>query len=276
MKKLTAFILALLLACTAIVGCEKDEPATGNKQETTQSGKKETTPVETKPPREDVIKDYDQDDSQQGFSIKGKSYYYKGNDVVFGEVYPSGEVLLLNVANETDTNYTATLNVTYLNESGEKIKTERQTFKQFSAGYQRYFLFRPGTAYDSYTCVISLEEYTDEIVADKISFKFDGFLERRYTIDELIQQGDYNRYPSLAVRFSCTELTHPQVDISRTFVLFDNSGEIYMIQKMGNIGNTSMIGDTVWPVYATTEKSLTWPEELTGEVNGIFIFDILE
>jgi len=119
MKKITMFLFAILLACSTMIGCQQDKPEDTtdktevNQQESTDD-KDET--AETLPKFEDVITEYDQDDSQQGFSIKGKRYYYKGNavmDAVEARVFPAGEVLILNVTNETDTNYTATLTVTY-------------------------------------------------------------------------------------------------------------------------------------------------------------------
>ena len=182
----------------------------------------------------------------------------------------------MNVTNETDTNYTATLTVTYQDENGETIKTERQTFKQFAAGYQRYFLFSPQKSYASYTCELSLEEYTEEIFADRFSFHFEGLREQKMPIVKLANQGDHTLYPSIEIRFSCTEQSHPVLTLSRMFVLFDNNGEIYLIEKLGNKKTTTAIGYFSTVAYQTTEKKLSWPKELTGELECIFIFDILE
>ncbi len=293
MKKLIALLLAVLLLCSTLIGCKKEDILGG---ESTENGKEPnaSTQSETLPPKEDVIEHYEQedviehyeqDDSQQGFTIKGKRYYYKGNDVMSQmtvNVYPAGEMLLLNVTNETDTNYTATLKVTYLNESGEIIKTETQTFKQFAAGYQTYFLFRPQNSYTSYTCELSLAEYTGETWVDKLSFKMEKPREDDLWISTLVSQGDHKKYPSIRVDYIWNELPHPELRISRIVIIFDNTGEIYLIRKVGdkllpalttpdnNRGRFSL------PIYQTTEETLVWPEELTGEVDGIVIYDILD
>ena len=77
MKKITTFWLAILLACSTMIGCQHDTLQGGSNGN--EAGRQESTDDkddtdETLPPFEDVIKDYDQNDSQQGFSIKGKRY----------------------------------------------------------------------------------------------------------------------------------------------------------------------------------------------------------
>ena len=285
MKKITVFLLTLLLACSTMMGCQQDNPedttdrSEVNQQESTDD--KDDTD-ETLPPFEDVITEYDQDDSQQGFSIKGKRYTYKGNAVMeqwAPNVYPAGEVLLLHVTNETDTNYSATLTVTYLGENGEKIKTEKQTFEQFAAGYQRYFLFTPKSDYVSYTCELSLTQYTGEIYVDKISCEFADLERMDYWIEALLMQDDYTKYPSILARFRFNLLPHPEMSMSRICIIFDNEGEIYLIRQQGDTmydGATELTeSEFTFQVYQTTEEKLTWPEELTGEVKGIVIYDII-
>ncbi len=297
MKKLTAVLLALLIAFGTLTGC-KQEPPKGavNEKETTQQidggketqqhnpTKDDTDPVETFPPTEDFIKDYDQVDSKQGFSIKGKRYSYKGcvMEQMAPKVYPAGEMLLLNVTNKTDTNYSATLTVTYLDENGEKIKTEKQTFKQFAAGLQKYFLFNPQNAYTSYTCELSLTEYTGEILANRISC---AGITRVYETDSVIwtlcqKNNDFQKYPSINAQIKMELLPHPEFRYSKLFIIFDNTGEIYMIQKSGNekaYAATEPDDDYhTAKLYQTTEKKLVWPEELKGELKAIVIFDILE
>jgi len=285
MKKITTFWLAILLACGTMIGCQQDT-LQGSSNEN-EAGQQESTDdkaetAETLPKFEDVITEYDQDDSQQGFSIKGKRYTYKGNAVMeqwAPNVYPAGEVLLLHVTNETDTNYSATLTVTYLGENGEKIKTEKQTFEQFAAGYQRYFLFTPESDYASYTCELSLTQYTGEIYVDKISCEFANLEERDFWIDALQMQDDLTKYPSVLANFTVKQLPHPELKISRIIIIFDNTGEIYLIRKVGNNKYDAKTESTEkyfsFSVYQTTEKELVWPEELTGEINGIVIYDII-
>ncbi len=273
MKKITAFLLALLLTCGTMIGCQMKLP--DDKADT----------AETLPQFEDVIKEYDQDDSQQGFSIKRKRYYYKGNAVmdefnIPQTPYPAGEVLLLNVKNETDTNYSATLTVTYFDENGEKIKTEKQVFKEFAAGFQKYCLFKPQNSYASYACELTLTEYTGEIWADKIYYSGICNIEKRYLdIWKYVHENDdYSNYPSVDANIGIVEQPHPELNkLSVMAIIFDNTGEIYIIQQVGwscDAETEEHINYRSVTLYQTTEKELVWPEELKGELQVIVVIDV--
>ncbi len=279
MKKLIAILLALLLVCGTLMSCDKDVP--GEETIKNQNNPVETKPVDTDAPEAEPVEEgvyAEQYHSQQGFSIKGKGYSYKGNELMKGEgVYPAGEVLLLNVTNETDTNYSVLLSVTYFDENGEKIKTDSQRFKQFAAGFERYFLFTPQAPYASYTCDLSLTEYTGDVYVDKFHFEFEKLTERNTRVRGI---EDTSTHPVLFVQFENKQLPHPLVYLSRTVIVFDNTGEIYHIQKIGEEKNDPITEPqstySTVSVYYTTEKKLVVPEKLTGELEVIVIYDIVK
>lgn len=272
MKKLTAIILAMLLACGTLMGCDKDEPHEASKgNETTQS--------ETSAQTEEVSKDYDQDDSQQGFTIYGKKYYYKGNSFMdpYNGLAP-GNMLLLTVTNETETDYKATVKITYLDENGEKIKTQSKSFLQYIAGYQNYFLFQPGEEYASYTCELTLTELTDEekadIIVDKIKITCNG-LRERITADaeKIFSEGVIVEVPTIMMEtfFTFTEEVSPKI-VGAYLVLIDETGEICYIDECGGLshpqGSFVSERETDHYIYFDRENraKAEWPEELKGEL----------
>ena len=76
----------------------------------------------------------------EGLMIKSKKYTFEGNDII-----------ILNVTNQTKANYIVTVRGTYLDKAGKVIKSEEQSFDQFSAGYQNNFLFNPGIAFHDFS-----------------------------------------------------------------------------------------------------------------------------
>lgn len=264
MKKLTAIILAMLLACTAVVGCDKDEP-----HETPN----ETTQSETSAQTEDGIKDYDQDDSQKGFAIYGKKYYYKG-DSFYDQYteYSEGDVLILTVTNETETDYKAALKVTFLDENGETVKTQSKTFTQSIAGYTNYFVFQPGKDYSSYTCDLSLTEIGEEedILVDKLTLTYEGTRERISPDKALaFSQGIKKDIPQLIGRTRITWSEQvPLYDVHYLFVLFDNNGDVYFICPFG--AQTNMLDRASdYTIYSEQNhrSKVIMPEELKGELD---------
>jgi len=261
MKKLTALLLAIVLLCSALIGCKQEATEEKDQTETDQDA---------------ILTEYDYSDTQHGFNIKGKKYYYKGHEHV--ERYPAGEVLILNVTNETTDNYEVSLAVSYFDQNGEKIKTERQEFQYFSAGYQRYFIFYPEVKFDSYTCELELGEYIGEPFFEYMSMSMEISSISRIDIPSLkkIMVGDYTKYPTILlstiVRF---KQARPKMILSYRAIVFNNIGEIYTLydwqgtadaNKEPSILGTSRIVSQICEL----ESDIEIPQELQGEVSIIW------
>ncbi len=257
MKKLTAILLALLLACGTMFGCKKDESKDGH-NETTQYGTTET---------KEITDDYNHVETEQGFSIKGEKYPYQNNDV-----------LILDVENTTDTHYTATFTVTFYNEAGEAIKTQEKTIEQFPAKYKQTCLFQPNLQFASYTCEISLEEYTDTVYLSTLSGKKNNVEVRRF-------ENKFAGYPNVRETFitvhevessfgPCTSLPEGKnLKVRWDVVVLDNTGEIFTIARQNHIfENTDTIkrrANDVRVLSSTENLDLQIPDELKGEVTVI-------
>lgn len=277
MKKLTAFIFAVFFTCTACVSCEEYEPPEKSMEE-------DTTQSEMVAETEAIYNEYDKVDLQQGFSLKGQKYYYKGHS--YSDKYTefsAGDVLILTVTNETETDYKVSLRVTFFDENGEKVKTQSKSFDQFIAGYMNYFIFQPNKDYADYTCDLSLTELSDsekkEIIVDKLNISFEGMIEKFYPDLELLEsEGVQKMVPTLLGRTNITLTgTVPRKDVRFLFVLIDNTGEIYMICPFGAV--TDMLVPSSRYIYSerVSRSKVIIPDELKGEIAClIFPVSILE
>lgn len=90
-----------------------------------------------------------------------------GSFVVSDKTYAYGEnnIAVLHVENQTDKNYSITLNGTYLDKNGEVLQEETKTFAGFAAGWQNNFFFIPGIAFDKFTYTLETTEYDEECLA---------------------------------------------------------------------------------------------------------------
>jgi len=257
-KKLTAILLALLLACTPLIGCDKEQTKVDpNGNETTQHGTTETD-------------DYDHVETKQGFSMKGEKYPYQNNDV-----------LILDVENTTDTHYTAILTVTFYNEAGEAIKTQEKTIEQFPAKYKQPCLFQPNLQFASYTCEISLEEYTGPDYLSTLTSEKHTTKVQRLANKPTGRPNERETFITVRLESSfgpCTIVPDGKfLFVTYDVVVFDNIGKIYTITQNGlKFGNTDTItsdSNDIILISSTENLDMPIPEELKGEVT-VMLFPV--
>lgn len=82
------------------------------------------------------------------FVVSEKKYDYKDSNM-----------MLLYVENQTNRNFRVTINGKYLDEKGNVIEEETQTFDAFPAGWSNHFIFYPRRAFDSFTYELETESY---------------------------------------------------------------------------------------------------------------------
>lgn len=250
MKRLIAFLLVLFLAGGTVIGCEKDE------------AKDESSKTEA------VLTDYDRVDSLQGFIVKGQKHPFNNRDI-----------LILDVENTTDSNYTVKISITFYDEAGEPIKTQKKTVEQFPAEYKQAGLFRPQCIFDSYICELSLEEYTGEVYISTFCPERTIDIEKKEM--PLPPYTDMTRYPTLIAKFPirfgpCTSLPDQYgLSVSGDVVLFDNTGKVYGIfsewsEIYPNIDSNSS-GTIDFEIFHSKDPDWKFPEELTGELTAIMI-----
>ena len=289
MKKAITFLLALLLCLTTFVGCNTPQ-----------------TPDDSNPPEpsKDVIDDYDNENEIEveigGDNENNENNENKPNDEgkdpdkqpvtgpehtnTIGKfvakdkkyVYEGANVTILHLENQSDEYFTITINGEYLDENGEVLKTETQTFEGFPGLWQNYFVFKPDIVYDDFRYTLSAKKYSGEnIFQQSTRVNFLQIKEDKLPITELFTNvsgspdftPDFTYYPAIISKFQFFGMPKDLM-IQSWMITFDNQGEIYHIQLYGkyNIQEGSTVVNSL---KQTTDKKIVWPEELVGGVTGI-------
>lgn len=210
--------------------------------------------------------DTSEEQDTSGFVVKDKIYTYGKNNVA-----------LVSIKNETDKDYTLTVNGTYLDKDGKVLKTETQTFCDFVSGYQRYFLFCPETAFASFSYTLSYEEFAGEprlSTIKQVEWDFD--------------HADYQVWPEpnlekpdvienvLYTKWGLFNESGTTFHVKSTVVAIDGNGNVLCIQPLGyqEIPADTATGMGV-EIYRTTGElktdRSTWPEHIQKGLTLIVI-----
>ena len=230
----------------------------------------ETHPHETEPPTEAAESPHTVPD---GFTVTDTLYPYGDESVI-----------LLRVTNETSENVTLSVRMVYRDGDGHEIAKDSQSVQGFSAGHEKYLLFRTNETIASYTYEVNAKPYKGAYPDHLYASEFTGIEETSmpifpgedgYDPEEFETDGTY--YPCLAVCMSGTYTGEIPVDVSSTYVLFDSQGRIYRMETMGirHLDTAHDFSFTAMCLHYTTEEQVVWPPELMGEgVTCIEIYSI--
>ncbi|MBQ7336925.1 MAG: hypothetical protein IJW40_00560 [Clostridia bacterium] len=240
MKRIFLTILALLLTVALLPACGSTEDVSGE------------------PTFEDVIREYENETTTEDGAFVGKDKLY---------TYGRDSVAIVKLENHSDKNYSVTIAAQYLDATGEVIGSETQTFEGFAAGWENYFLFRPDMSFADFTYTLTTQEYAGEC---KFSAESRAYLKgvregRMYNMDTY-QSGDRVQYPTLLADFEYANCAG--VRMYNYLVIFDQHGEIYRIEYYQCSSGDKLESDQRI-IMQSLEQTLTWPEELQGEVSGI-------
>jgi len=250
-------VLCLLTVAVLLVGC-----GVPHESESTLSLFISAEPVESFDEESRVYQETMSEEMPDGsFLVKQKKYSYHEKDLI-----------LLDVTNETDKNYTVNIVGKYLDKDGNVLKTETQALKGFAAKYQTYFLFMPKVQFDTFTYELSLTPYAGECLASEIDV-LDG--KRRIdkwktgkTMHQLIASIEYQNK-------SDRPLT-----AALTCIFFDKNGEIFYIGMPGikEAPAGGIAGPSVKLYVQYTENEFVYPERLERDyvdvlafVSGVFV-----
>ena len=250
MQKIIARILSTLVISTVLMGCNNiaTHPAENPPIEPSQQGAAwgHLTDEEY-----DTITTHTVNGGE--FIFKEKKYEFQGNNLVIADV-----------KNETENNYTLVVHCTYFDESGEQVFTESRTYEGWAAGYTQPILFLPMMAFDSYEYSIEAQPYDGVCFGANYIVEFAGLNEdRREPLPGLfgkIKESNYNTVSTWR---------------GGTVIIWDNNGEIYMIETFGAQTTGGQYVDVLHRhavtlcIYETEESPR--PENLTGELKGMVI-----
>ena len=230
-KRSCAFLLVLAFSLTLLVGCSKEEEQ--NSAGTISDFESQAHIQVSTPDNESV--DTSREPITGDFVVSEKRYSYEGTDL-----------MVLYVENKTNRHYNVTIHGTYLDENGEKLKEESQTFEGFASEWQNYFVFRPKMDFDRFEYTLETEEYTPNLItSDKNGVPYTTNIELFYEKKlHWVRALSYDDPPKEA-RDLCLDFTlvnhHPEASIAVEFYLLvlDKEGQMYFCSK----GNTSLVSD---------------------------------
>ncbi len=267
MKKLLTLTLAVLMLLTALVGCN-DQPVTPPNDDTQTEQPDNNNPGGTTDPGTDIpqqpaLKDDEIEKTTEHVVGNGKFVFYEHK-----YDYAGGQIVLMDMKNETDSNYDVKIHATYYDENGTEILTETRTIPAVAAGYQTPVLLWPQTAFATYSYTLETTPYDGVCWGENLMFEYSGFYEG-------VSNKGYDKYPSL---FGVVKETNRNNDMfyrCATIILFDNTGSIYGLYPFETTRvytpYTDKIHHTAFLVYQHLEGEMVCPENLTGDLRCVII-----
>ena len=285
MKKYLCFALATLMLLTSLVGCNIPPiTPTPDKNPTEQPGTTDpgtTDPGSTDPgttdpgttapgtnpgtnpgtdiPHPPALKDDEIEKTTEHVVGNGKFVFYEHK-----YDYAGGQIVLMDMKNETDSNYDVKIHATYYDENGAEILSETRTIPAVAAGYQTPVLLWPQTAFATYSYTLETTPYDGVCWGEKYSIEYTGLSSLESAgRTMIIAAGKYSN--SNTAKFWS----------NMTFILFDNKGEVFGLYKHGMEEKNTPVTDLeltmMFILYTTKEKPFVWPEQLTGDLRCIVI-----
>ena len=279
MKKVLSLLLACLFVVLSFAGCTADpklpedtEPSAENTLESTE--KPETTAAEPFPTEDEYY--------GEGFELEGKKY-----------VYQEDEVLILHVKNLTDMDYDVQVIVDFYDENNVETDHQEKYFEGFGANWENYFVFRTEKPFIRFRCEIAKMESAETAYSAYLSqgtgedaVRFCVSKSKRWTSPEGNHEVFDDWYPIVYADYSLLNTNDQQLYFSANFVLFDNNGEIFVIDagvENHNVGperefpvsyvrRTACHGEEPW-LYEGTPAILfedNWNEEFIEKYNKEF------
>ena len=265
MKKTLVIVFTLVLTLTAFAGCSENGEELNIYSEASYDNESKFVPEEESKESttsESVVSGEENVPLSGEFVVKDKKYTFEGNDLV-----------IVSVENKTNKNYSVTITGTYLDKGGNVLKTETQTFDQYSAGYNGYFMFKPDLQFDKFTYEFKTKESEGPFYAKDIVFNFKGLSDELSIIDEQLAQNDYTKYPSIAATFAYRYTGEVSLYPTLKWILFSEADTIIaMIDAKPMLQpNQEFDSEDMSILLQTMEDKLVWPEEYKGKVRAIVI-----
>ena len=250
MKRFFSFIFTVLFLITLLSGYNQPQPSAPPENNASVEPSQQGAAWGHLTDEEyDTINTHTVDGGE--FVFKEKKYEFQGNNLVIADV-----------KNETENNYTLVVHCSYFDEAGEQVFAESRTYEGWAAGYTQPILFLPMMAFDSYEYSIEVQPYDGVCLGKMHTLEFSGL--QILDIGPPIIWGGIQETNNNTVPFyRCA-----------TCVLFDNTGKIYGlytrgIEKINGAGNG--LHKATMLVYEFTTEEIIWPANLTGNLQCIIV-----
>ena len=271
MRKILALLLVVLMLAT-LVSCnnqpippnddgtqteqpDNNNPGGTNPGDTTPPG---TNPGDTDIPQQPALKEDEIEKTTEHVVGNGKFVFYEHK-----YDYAGGQIVLMDVKNETDTDYSLTITSTYYDENGVELLTESKKISGFASGYQTPVLLWPQKAFATYSYTVEITPYDGVCWGENYNITYTGLKELHAEKKMLNATG------------KDTNLNTTPFMRCFTFILFDNKNNVYGIYSHGIEDLEQPYEDHnkswLFTAYSTKDAELIWPEELTGELRCVCI-----
>ena len=207
----------------------------------------------------------------EGIVVKHKKYDYKGSNIV-----------VLSVENKTKKDYTITIIGAYYDIDGTLIKQESKSFQGFASGFQNYFIFNPNVKFERFEFTLTTEEFNGTALSKYLKTMDPVRISTGKTY--LNGSGGFfdQAHIAISASFQVANTYNKELFYSAEFVVFNNKGEIYVIDsdlKEGSavpiesgknpteyrIGRYIAYTDVLWK----DKDGFVLPDELQGDIVGI-------
>ena len=250
MKRGLTVVLLLAVVLTAFAGCSEEGESSDLNIYSEASYDNESKFV---PNEESKGGEVSEEALTGEFVVKDKKYTFEGNDLV-----------IVSVENQTNKNYSVTVEGTYLDKDGNVLKTETQTFDQYSAGFSQYFLFEPGIAFDKFTYTFEATESVGPFYAKDAGVKYNGIDHRPMTIREETAKDDFTKYPTASASYSYQYTGTQQINLWTRWLLVNNKGEIiFSFNRATSLSPDDKYDDgaSQYKLYQTKDENWECPQE---------------
>lgn len=281
-KSIIAFFIMISIILSVLVGCTKEELSPAG----TISDFDSRAHLQVSASGNDFASgDMSRESITGEFVVSEKRYSYEGTDL-----------MVLYIENQSNQHYNVTINGTYLDENGETLKEECQTFEGFAAGWHNYFIFCPKMAFDRFTYTVDTEEYVAHpLTSDKDGTPYVTSIELLYKKNLSWNRRLSDDNPPKEARDLCLNYTlvnhHAETTIAVEFYLFvlDSEGRIYFCSKgdfweicgtsctpVGGEDDGSFNSDVaIFQQYVGEDETI--PENLQGVLTAVFaIVDVVD
>ncbi len=262
MKIILCLISALLL-CGTLCACDT---ASNNKEHASDpiASYDEVSKV--------VIEDDKSGESVNSFDIQHKTYAYR-----------DGNVVIMRFGNPTDTHYSVTVNASYLDESGNVLQTETQTYKDIASGTETHFVWNPGIAFADFAYSVDATEFEGVCTLSNIKQLVwdydanDAYL-TVWPIHPSAVQLPGEESPSMyGLHGNVGYENQNEESFARkmTLVSFNKNGEILYIQQFGwklmSKGVTYVTSVIAYSDTKFSAKPSSWPEQFKDGIDVLLI-----
>ncbi len=273
MKKFLAVFLIAATALTVFAGCSEEEEESGIQLASDPIESYDTVSVFLPEDEESTEGASDSNEENKetqsevaGFVIKEKKFRYGEQDIV-----------LLNIENKTGKDYTLTVNGTYFDESGNVLRNETQSFEDFVAGYQGYFVFHPEMAFESFSFSLDYVEFEGAPRLSNIKGLAWDYQTANYNVwPEIVpgQTGDPENV--LYTKWSVINENNITLHVKVMAIAFDSKGEIICIRPTGyKEYPAGAVGGMDIELYKTMDDITTdiasWPKSMQEGITLITV-----